>query len=576
MMDDVVFVRILIVIQISIMIEHRQSIKHKTKTKTKPQSKARNRMKHTGFVVAAVVGAVVTATLTSTSSVAAFSSHTSTISSSSSSSSSSPYLCRYPKSTSSEFSLNLATQRETDNDISSSTNASSLTTTTEKSNPSQLSSWLSTLRLSGLLLLFPITTIATSFVAIPAPAVAAATTTTTTIVSSSSSVIVANIDNTNYDEQGISAITKSALGTSVRTGVVQSAKLVDNIDLKWERFSDSLRDKQKCDPVTNRRLFDNGFRNDGTPRGNPVLGALCTPVPLKEIDNSVVTNVLNEFENAAYEIISGGDITGTTTNTMKIMDRSELKGIVDQTRQKLEPAFNRAMTTTTTTTTSDDEKTPSSATSRQQYNLEVYSRVRAYSDALGKSLTSTSSTATTSESKSSYKVARETGKKLDLIWGRNLLNSLAGPSTTKYDFQTPFPKPVNFNGNIPLPYDENKLMNSLGALESALQKLQDGGLIGHWEISIPEDDYGEVVTIAVDDDVCLGAQILAREDSTTTKTMQLTGSPVVAMVRSAIEERAKIPYVALDVFFIDPTTTKNELYNPTQLLISIRNLGEEP
>ena len=454
------------------------------------------------------------------------------------------------------------------------TDTSLTTTTTTTIEKSSSSSWLSTLRLSGMLLLFPMTTIATSFVAIPAPAVAAAT---TTVVSSSlSSVVVAagNIDTTNYDGQGISAITKSALGTSVRTGVVQSAKLVDNIDLKWERFSDKLRDKQKCDPVTNRRLFDNGFRNDGTPRGNPVLGALCTPVPLKEMDNNVVTNVLNEFENAAYEIISGGG------DTMKIMDRPELKGIVDQTRQKLEPAFKRAMTTTTTTkTTSEDENnTPSSASLRQQYNSEVYTRVRAYSDALGKSLASTtaSTATTTSETKSSYKIYRETGKKLDLIWGRNLLDSLAGPSTTKYDFQTPFPKPVNFNGNIPLPYDENKLMNSLGALESALQKLQDGGLIGHWEISIPEDDYGEVVTIAVDDDVCLGAQILAREDSTTTKTMQLTGSPVVAMVRSAIEERAKIPYVALDVFFIDPTTTNNELYNPTQLLISIRNLGEEP
>jgi hypothetical protein len=525
-------------------------------------------MKRTDFVVyvAAVVGAVVTST-SSSSSVAAFSSHVSTASSSS-------YLHRCPKSSSSEFSLNLAKRSsfETDNDTSSSTaeagatTDASLTTTTIKESSS---SWLSTLHLSGLLLLLPMTTIATSFVAIPAPAVAA-----TTVVSSSSFIVVANIDNTNYDEQGISAITKSALGTSVRTGVVQSAKLVDNIDLKWERFSDSLRDKQKCDPVTNRRLFDNGFRNDGTPRGNPVLGALCTPVPLKEIDNNVVTNVLNEFENAAYEIISGGDITGTATDTMKIMDRPEMKGIVAQTRQKLEPAFNRAMATTTTT--SDDANTPSSASSRQQYNLEVYTRVRAYSDALGKSLASTASTATTSETKSSYKAYRETGKKLDLIWGRNLLNSLAGPSTVKYDFQTPFPKPVNFNGNIPLPYDENKLMNSLGALESALQKLQDGGLIGHWEISIPEDDYGEVVTIAVDDDVCLGAQILAREDSTKTKTMQLTGSPVVAMVRSAIEERAKIPYVALDVFFIDPTTTKNELYNPTQLLISIRNLGEEP
>merc|ERR1712224_623755 len=76
-------------------------------------------------------------------------------------------------------------------------------------------------------------------------------------------------------------------------------------------------------------------------------------------------------------------------------------------------------------------------------------------------------------------------------------------------FLSPFPKP---DADIPLAYEEVKLTNALGAIEVALQKLQDGGLIGHWEISIPEDDYGEVVTIAIDDDVCLGAQILARED----------------------------------------------------------------
>merc|ERR1712087_563100 len=144
----------------------------------------------------------------------------------------------------------------------------------------------------------------------------------------------------------------------------------------------------------------------------------------------------------------------------------------------------------------------------------------------------------------------------------------AGPAIAKYEFRSPFPNP---DPNIPFPYDSGQLTNALGAVEVALQKLQDGGLIGHWEISIPEDDYGEVVTIAVDDDVCLGAQILAREEQSV-----LAGSPVVAMGRSALEDRAKIPYVALDVFFIDPSTTKNELYNPTQLLVSVRNLGEEP
>lgn len=348
-------------------------------------------------------------------------------------------------------------------------------------------------------------------------------------------------------QEGISSVTKSALGTSVRSTVVQSAKLVDAVDLKWERFSDSLRDNKKCDPLTNRRLFDNGYRSDGTQRGNPVLGALCEPVPLKDVDTNLIRSVLDDaLDTAAYETLGG-----STSST----DQSLLKGKVDQMRAKLEPEFARG----TTTTSKPDE-----AAKRQQYNLEVYARVRAYSEALRENATPKS------ESSSKVSYVRQAGRKLDLLWGRNLLDQLAGPSDGKYEFRSPFPKP---DPDIPLPYDANKLTNALGAIEKALDVLQDGGLIGHWEISIPEDDYGEVVTIAIDDDVCLGAQILAREDSSSTP---LAGSPVVAMVRSAIEDRAKIPYTALDVFFIDPTTTKNELYNPTQLLVSLRNLGEEP
>jgi hypothetical protein len=97
--------------------------------------------------------------------------------------------------------------------------------------------------------------------------------------------------------------------------------------------------------------------------------------------------------------------------------------------------------------------------------------------------------------------------------------------------------------------------------------MQDGGVIGHWEISIPEDDYGEVVTIAVDDDISIGAQILSQEQK-----QPVGGSAVVALVRHAMDDRAKISY-NLDTFFIDPSTTDQELYNPTQLLVSLSNIG---
>jgi len=362
------------------------------------------------------------------------------------------------------------------------------------------------------------------------------------------------------DGQGVSAITQSSLGTSVRSGVVQSAKLVDAVDLKWERFSDSLRDNKKCDPLTNRRLFDNGIRSDGTPRGNPVLGALCDPVALKTVNEGLLDRVL------------GGALDDAASETLGL-EKESLQQLVDKTRVRVGPAFQRAFDAKTKSPEALDE-----ARKQQKYNLEVYTRIRAYGEAVSTSAaTATTTASTTSDASASSapakppskaSVARKTGKKLDRLWGRNLLDQLAGPSTAKCDFRSPFPKP---SPDIAFPYDANQLTNALGAIEVALEKLQDGGLIGHWEISIPEDDYGEVVTIAIDDDVCIGAQILAQEENSV-----LRGSPVVAMVRSALEDRAKIPYISLDVFFIDPTTTKNELYNPTQLLVSIRNLGEEP
>jgi hypothetical protein len=134
-------------------------------------------------------------------------------------------------------------------------------------------------------------------------------------------------------------------------------------------------------------------------------------------------------------------------------------------------------------------------------------------------------------------------------WGDRMLAVLA-PDASRDDFHSPFPKPDNEELQ---PYDEGALLDALGALSVALQKLQDGGLLGHWEISIPEDDDWGVVTVAVDDDITIGGQTLARE-----KNQPLYGSEVVALLRSAMDTYAKIPY-KLDVFFIDPTTTRQEL-----------------
>jgi hypothetical protein len=144
-----------------------------------------------------------------------------------------------------------------------------------------------------------------------------------------------------------------------------------------------------------------------------------------------------------------------------------------------------------------------------------------------------------------------------------MMNELA-PNADRKDFRSPFPAPDPTDEQ---PYDQNALLDALGAVSVTLDKLQQGGLIGHWEISIPEDDYGNVVTIAVDDDITIGAQVLSKEQN-----QPISGSAVVALVRSAMDDRAKISY-NMDTFFIDPSTTKQELYDPTQLLVSLSNLG---
>merc|ERR1711957_27433 len=94
----------------------------------------------------------------------------------------------------------------------------------------------------------------------------------------------------------------------------------------------------------------------------------------------------------------------------------------------------------------------------------------------------------------------------ETTWGDNMLAKWA-PDANRNDYKSLFPKPDDTENQ---PYDEGALLDALGAVSVALNKLQQGGLIGHWEMSIPEDDYWNVVTIAVDDDISIGGQILAK------------------------------------------------------------------
>ena len=324
--------------------------------------------------------------------------------------------------------------------------------------------------------------------------------------------------------EGLKSVTQSQLGQSVRRSVVGGAQLVDSLDLKWERLSDAMRDENKCDPVTGRRLLDNGFRRDGTRIGNPVLGALCTPEPLRNLDTGMAKMVLDKAQETAVELLG--------------QDRATLQRRVDELDSLIGSSFTQAA-----------DINNEQATQRENYNKDVYTQLRAYGEAMGQ--------------KGGMKY-REASRLFDKTWGRKLLVTLA-PSASRDDFQSPFPKPDPTDEQ---PYDEGALLDALGSVSVALNKLRDGGLVGHWEISIPEDDSWNVVTIAVDDDISIGGQILSRE-----RNQALSGSTIVALVRSALEDQAKISF-KLDTFFIDPTTTRQELYNPTQLLISLRDVGQ--
>jgi hypothetical protein len=148
-----------------------------------------------------------------------------------------------------------------------------------------------------------------------------------------------------------------------------------------------------------------------------------------------------------------------------------------------------------------------------------------------------------------------------LNWGQAMVSDLA-PNANRNDYVSPFPEVKDEFEDYD--YDKNVLLDAIGALTVSLNKLKEGGIIGYFEISIPYDDYGSVVTVAVDDYTPIGAEILLSEQN-----YSIAG-PGQALVRHVLD-RAKIDH-GHDSFYIDPSTTKQSVYNPNQLLLSLSNL----
>ena len=370
-------------------------------------------------------------------------------------------------------------------------------------------------------------------------------------------------DNTETEGLIVDIITQSDFGVAARRATVRGAQLADRLDEKWERFSDSLRDKSKCDANTNRRLFDNGFRKDGTRVGNPVLGGLCNPVPLKELDEDLAQRVLLSAERVVLKMKNGG--TGCEN-----MDtcKTTLHTAINDVENLVAPAFERAAGTNI-----NKGNNPEQAKKRFLFNKQLYVQMRASSGFLFQN------------NDIGTKMQRDLSNEFELEWGKKLLTSNINPTSqeggilsptaltraNRQSFFSPFPA-LSPEDKIDLNYDEDSLLDALGAISVALQTLQDGGLIGNWEISIPVDDFGEVVTIAVDDDISLGAQVLLREQQQKrySGTTYFTGSAVIGIARASLLNVGII--CGLDSFFLDPSTTKQDVYNPTQLLINLSNI----
>ena len=138
---------------------------------------------------------------------------------------------------------------------------------------------------------------------------------------------ISNAISVDDDQQGISAVTDSQFGRAIRKSVVQGAQTADKLDEKWERFSDSLRDKSKCDKVTGRRLYDNGKRKDGTPIGSPGLGELCSPEPLSPLEVGMKDSILSAAVKSALAASGGKADT--------------LNKAIQQTKDLVRPSFER-------------------------------------------------------------------------------------------------------------------------------------------------------------------------------------------------------------------------------------------
>ena len=207
---------------------------------------------------------------------------------------------------------------------------------------------------------------------------------------------------------------------------------------------------------------------------------------------------------------------------------------IQETKELVRPSFERSMQNTK----SEDEM------NRGEYKFELYCTLRAITNYLR-------------ENKSSI-------REFQYAWGSEIV-SIYASSATKKDFVSPFPTGEEDLDDYD--YDKENLLDALGKLTVTLNAFKDAGLLGFYEISIPYDDYGSVVTVAMDDYTSIQTEILLSEQNYDCDGL------MQAIIR-ALFKQAKIKPDSLNTFFMDTYYKDSVNYNPTQLLISLNGLSK--
>ena len=334
-----------------------------------------------------------------------------------------------------------------------------------------------------------------------------------------------SVDNVNaslmFQNDGIPEVTSSKFGQLFRKKAIQGARVVDRLDEKWGRFSDGLRDEGKCDEETGRRIFDNGFRKDGTRVGNPVLGSLCSPIELKTLNESAVNNILLAAKKIAIEV--NPSLTNNSLN-------DGIKNVSDRVMSSFQSQLM------------DRSKTPDER-NRAEFNFKIYCLMRTF-----QGMGCTNETFEVRWGDALVKYLLNNDENLPTLEGNRTLLRI-GRGLTDDDVSP-------------------QLVTSLEALGSCLDELRKYGIIGRAEINVPESSYGNVIIVAVDDDITIGSQVLLQEQSRTG--FHLRGSIVTALCISLIDQT--VYTYGIDVFFSDPSSTDQNTFNPNQLLVNISNI----